>query len=356
MATTIYDIARELDVSHSTVSRALRDNPTVASATRRRIKEQALKMRYKPNLLARGLVNGKTQMIGFLTGSIYLEMVSAAAMVASNALRKAGYDMQITATEGRFKPTQHCANDLVARGVDGLIVRGVFPNITAEQMQEHFQFPAPTVFTSAVQLPFPCRQVCHDEAAGVTEIMEHLYGLGHRHIYMLSGLWEGWKKYPVFQGFYKNTAKYNLGNAREKIHKAPESFFDENGRRIYDTEVLTVWIKKFLQSHPDCTAIFCTSPKIALMLLSILPRLGVRVPEDISVVSSGDITGASCSHPQLSVVSLPLGKMMRTAVELLLDGIENDDNKPAKVIMPTKFIIRQSTEKVRSKARIKLKN
>ncbi|MCD4831143.1 MAG: LacI family transcriptional regulator [Anaerohalosphaeraceae bacterium] len=347
MAVTIYDIAEVLETSRSTVSRALRNDSKIALATRKRVKKQALEMGYRPNLLARALVNGKTQTIGFLTGSVILEVTSATMAKLGDIAREGGYGVHMADTKGELDLTVKQAHELIARGVDGLIIRGCFPEATVEQLQTELDFSVPTVFIGGVRMPLPCQQVYYDQAIGVKQAVDSLYELGHRQIHMFFMPWKGWEKETRFSGFYEAMAERGLDGGREGLYEFPPGHLDEDGHRFFDIDVCFSRTKKFLKSHPDCTAILCSDDKLALLVLSHLVHMGVRVPEDISVVGFDGMAATAYSLPPLSTVVLPIGEMVHTAFDLLMDSMKNNNNQPKEVVIPSKFLVRRSAEQVR---------
>lgn len=343
MAVTVYDIADKLSTSHSTVSRALRDDPRVAVDTRKRVKMLAQKMGYRPNLLARGLTKGKTHTIGFLAGSSLLEVVSAEMKLLDELSSKAGYELYISHTSGSLEQTVKKINEFVARGSDGLIIRGSFRKIPVEQLRAKMNLSIPTVFVDK-KTPFACRNVTKDGSVGVRHAVEHLYKLGHRGIYMLHSNWGGWETDSRFTGFNQVISDLGLDDGRQRqIGICETSRFNEDGRREFDRNEIAANMGQFLEATPDCTAIMCSSDALALVILSTLAGMGKNVPGDISLVGFDNISAAEYSNPTLSTVAQPIGKMVSAAFEMLMDGIDNGNNEPKQLVIPTKFIPRQST-------------
>ncbi|MCD4824830.1 MAG: LacI family transcriptional regulator [Phycisphaerae bacterium] len=321
----------------------------VSKATRKRIFQAAKEMNYSPNLLARGLRKGKTQTIGFLAGTPKHEILSAQVMILDQLVDKAGYRLYISYTMGELDRMVETANELVSRGVDGLILRGAFPGVSTEQLQSRLSFPVPTVFVES-QVPFPCRQVYQDGAVGVKQAVDHLYALGHRHIHMVRTYWNGWERALRFRGFREAIDSYGLGKADEKLHEidAWTCHMDKNGHTSLDIDTVSRRMKGLLKSYPDCTAILCHDDELALVVLLCLSHLGIKVPEDISVVGFDNIPATLTSHPPLSTVVKSIGNVIRTAFDLLMEEIDNKQADPQEVVIPSEFISRQSTGPVRT--------
>ena len=335
----LQDVAKMAKVCKGTASVVLNNKSTsvrIGEATRKRIFNAARKLNYSPNLLARSLSNGKTQTIGFLTGSPSYEIVWTMEATLDDCANKVGYGVYIAHTRGELELTVKRANEFVNRGVDGLVIRGSFPSISAEELEAKLNFPVPTVLLSiGASKPFPCRQVCEDGAIGVAQAVDHLYELGHREIYMFRGYWKGWEKSLRFAGFRKAICEHGLGNPEQRIH---EVYTKHSKEMALDMEEIYSNTKSFLQAHPDCTAIVCSSSSIPLALLSVLASLGKKVPEDISLVGFGSSLRARYSLPSLGLVDEPAKELMQAAFDMLMDEIDKKDNKPQKKIIPTEYI------------------
>ena len=351
MAITLSSIAEELSVSRGTVSRALRDDSQISAHTRNRIKSHAKKMGYSPNLVARGLSVGKTQTIGFLAGSPSLETTSTMEAKLDELANNTGYEVYVAHTKGDLDITAKRAHKLIGRGVDGLIIKGAFPKAAAEEIQAKLDFAVPTVLLGEPAY-FPSRRVYQDRNVGVRDAINHLYQLGHRQIYMFSRFWSGWEKDMRFIEFNRSIESHGLGKGPERLHGTDEGYVKKGTRHIIDVDLAFSQTKEFLNVHPDCTAILCIQSEFALFLVSALPRMGLSVPRDISVVGFDDVNAMAYSQPPLSTVAQPVEEMVNSAFELLMDEIENSVDEPKQIVIPSKLIIRQSTGKVQSEAKI----
>ncbi|MCD4831978.1 MAG: LacI family transcriptional regulator [Anaerohalosphaeraceae bacterium] len=358
MATTLSSIAEKLSISRGTVSRALRDDSQISISTRNRIKSLAKEMNYKPNLVARGLSLGKTQTIGFLAGSPSLEITSTMEAKLDELANNAGYEVYVAHTKGNLDITVKRAHKLIGRGVDGLIVKGAFPEATVKEIQTKLKFSVPTVLFSGTLFGKSAysshRLVCQDVSIGIRKAINHLYRLGHSQIYMFSMCWPGWEKDMRFIEFYKSIESHGFGKGQDRLYSTDESYANKGTRHIIDVDLAFLQTKKFLKSHPECTAIICIQSEFALFLTSALARMGIRVPQDISIVGFDDVSTMAYSQPPLSTIAQPVEEMVNSAFELLMEGIERDIDEPKQIAIPSKFIIRQSAGEVRSEKKISI--
>lgn len=106
-------------------------------------------------------------------------------------------------------------------------------------------------------------------------------------------------------------------------------------------------IKTFIKAHPNCTAILCSNDYIAMSVITSLEKLGINVPDDISVVGFDDIPSASYFRPPLTTIAQPVQQLVKASFDLLLESIEQKNSEPKEIIIPSEFIIRESTGKVK---------
>lgn len=296
-------------------------------------------MGYRPNLLARGLSKGKTHTIGFLLSSPFMDVTAAQMRLLDQFVNESGYRLYICHTSRDLDQMVERANELISRGVDGLIMRGGFSAGDGVKLN----LSVPTVFLEG-KVPFPCKRVFKDGSVGVKQAMDYLYALGHRGIYMFQPEWDNWRADLRFKGFCQSIEDHGLGDPEEKLLVLTGlDTTDEDGHHFYNTDRACSYMEEFLKDHPDCTAIFCSNDKLAIAILSVLNGMGIKVPHDISVVGFDNIPASRFTQPLLSTVAQPIAKITRTAVDMLMDSIENNNDEPREITVPTEFIPRQST-------------
>lgn len=344
MAVTQVDIAKKLKTTHATVSRALRDDPSIAISTKIKIKKVAKDMGYKPDLLARALVKRKTNTIGMLFNPYPNPTTFAKLIALESACYLKRYKGFISYCSGSAKDFVNSAEELCSRGVDGLIVSsGDYHWTQRKNFDLIMQLPVPKVFLDE-HIPFLCRQVYHDKSQGVKQAIRHLYNLGHRQINMVLNSWEKWinKDDPRFCGFREGIGNVGLNESECGIHELGCDGFIENGLWIYDPDSIAEGVQKFLTQKPNCTAIICSSDLIALSVISALKDMKIDVPEDISIVGVDNIVASTLCRPTLTTVGQPIEKLARAVVDLLISNIEQGDKSPRKVTINADLILRES--------------
>ncbi|HOC22369.1 MAG TPA: LacI family DNA-binding transcriptional regulator [Anaerolineae bacterium] len=328
---TLEEIARLSGVSRSTVSRVINNDPHVSEETRARVLEVVVRLNYQPNAIARSLAAGKTHVLGLIIPKRVVEVFSdpyfpillQGAFAACNAR---DYAMTLwmadPADEIRF-----IAKVLNNGLLDGVIISSMVlddPLVTALNASK-LPFVLVGRHPSAPEVSY----VDVDNISSAQMAVEHLYRLGYRRIATITGMLDTISGVDRRQG-YENALR---------IHAIPvdpalivEGGFSETGGEAA--------MRRLLPLRPD--AIFIASDAMAAGALRVLREAGLRVPQDMAVVSFDDTPIASRTEPPLTTVRQPIEALGETAVNTLLHVLEHPDAGPRRVILPTRLIIRES--------------
>jgi LacI family repressor for deo operon, udp, cdd, tsx, nupC, and nupG len=307
---TIYDIARHAGVSAGTVSRALSRPEKVLPATRERIEQAAAALGYVPNVAARTLKTHRSGKILVTVPDIANPFFAQILQGAEEAAQAADYAVLLGDTQHQPQREERYAQMLRRNEADGLIVLGHRLPPTAREIVKQFGSTAPVVngceFDPALGIP----SVHIDNAAASRTAMEHLYGLGHERIAVVGGPPDN----PLHQQRLEG-AKAAAG-ARGRLRLltiVPGDFSVESGYAA---------AKKLLSRAPTPTAAFCFSDQMALGVLAACRDLGLRVPEDFSIVGFDDLASSRYLTPPLTTIAQPMREIGVRAVNLLLAIIE----------------------------------
>ena len=233
-----------------------------------------------------------------------------------------------------------------------MLVYGSYLEESPKRLREKFSWDVPLVFFGMEQ-KFPCRQVVQDKSAGVMQAIEHLHRLGHKEIYMLFAYWANWDTDGRFEGFIKGMKKLGEDNPHKRMHiVTTEEAITDDGMVVYDQRDMLRNIREFLKTHPQCTAIVCGNDIVAMNVMHAAWEMGIKVPDELSVVGFDNIHTSQYTHPPLTTVAQPISKIVSAAWQMLLDDIENKNDKPAKVVIPSELVIRESTANVKIDMRI----
>jgi LacI family transcriptional regulator len=327
---TIRDVAREAGVSVTTVSVVLNnsDRP-VRNELRERVIEVAQRLNYHPSALARSLVNQKSNTIGIVLGEVEEGVIGNyyAAGVLSGVFARAqneALDLHIFTMgwEGA-QPAQR----VLAQQPDGVLVLAPSCNSRIAPDLHALGLPVVTISTSGRDgIPF----VDIDNRAGVHLALNHLLGLGHTRIgHVVAG---------ETQASVLERRTTFLERMEQAGHPVPQEWLVAYS---FDPAKVREAVRGLLSARNRPTALFCTNDGLALQTLLVASELGVRVPEDLSVVGFDDFPSAVQLAPPLTTVRQPLQQVGVNAVELLLQRIAGKTT-PCLVVAP-ELIVRAST-------------
>jgi len=299
------DLARVAGVSEPTVSRALRDDPQISERTRAFVRQIAEQLGYVPNAAAQNLALRRSQTVGLMvpdvTDPVHGQIVSG----FEDEATKRGYVVLIS--NFRYDPSleNRGLRTLISNQAAGVAIFGgvIDPAlVTPRSRGTNLVFIGPENISSLDQEPRPST-VQADDAAGVTVAVTEAVRLGYRRFGFLDGP-------GVASNIRRRTAAIRtLGAAgldRLRIYK---SIGDE----------FTPVAKKLV--HERRELVLCFDDQRALRLLSAANRLGVKVPEDLSIIGFDDIPFASISNPPLSTIAVPYEQMGQMACAMLLEQL-----------------------------------
>jgi DNA-binding LacI/PurR family transcriptional regulator len=329
------DIAREANVSRSTVSRVLAGVPTgfpVAERTRERIFKAAREMGYRPNPLARGLRGAPTMLLGLIVRDIIDPLDAAAIQAASVEAGNHDYNIVLGHVRGRADEGVELWRILEARHCDAIIFLGDLlerPDFAAELRDTNIPVVAVWHWTRSKMIP----TVNVDNRVGITAAVDHLQGLRHQRIAFVSDRRMGEAR--------QREDAYRAHVGRSEVGLRPDYIQDTSEEPRNADHAL----ERLMGLSEPPTAIVCSTDVVAIGALQAAQRRGLRVPEDLSIVGFDDTLVATVSAPALTTVKQPVDEMIRTAVAILfqsLDGAGVPADQQHAVVEPS-LIVRGST-------------
>lgn len=336
---TLVDVARQAGVTAATVSNVLRGRGKVSEATRQRVLEAARALGYRPNLMARALVEGRPATIARMVSSIANPFYPEFALEVERAARRRGYFLLVCNTND--DPEQeHAYLDAVGGALaSGVIVMNA-DFVDADELIALRQRGMPMVLGmwERPQDPPPIPSIAVDmEQAGVLAA-EHLLKLGHRRFGAIVGSEPTGNHRWRFQGFERTLARAGVELPAAHVRFGRDSIDD--GRSA---------AHGLLAAVPDLSAVFVSNDLPALGVLQAAVDLGIEVPADLSVVGVTDIQLAHQMRPALTTIAVPTADAARLAVQLLLEEIESPGEDRARMLVaePPKLLVRASTAKAK---------
>ncbi len=322
---TIRDVASRAGVSVATASRVLNGHASTSEASRTRVRQAAAELHYSPNSLARSLKSARRQVVSLLISDIRNPFFAELAYAVQLALWSRGYSMLLgNASEREELQDQHL------RALRNQRIDGVIAAPQGERSVELERLAAqgvPLVFVDR-RLPSPVVPVVDsDPRPGITQALLHLRGLGHARIGFVAGPHNtstGRERLAV----YRSEAGRLLD--AEGVHDRPAGYDQDLCRSSVD-ELLAV----------GCTALLFGYSPNAVTALRHLSRSGLRIPEDVSIVSFDEIPVFEVMTPPVSIVRQGVAEMGSLAVSTLFEVL--DGKKPMSIRIPTELVIRESS-------------
>lgn len=331
MAATIIDVARLAGVSMKTVSRVMNNESSVSKLTREKVTAAALELKYAPNRAARGLAGSKSYLIAMLYDIPSPGYTIKLQKGANQACREFGYYLVVEPLDtSRPDMKGEVSNLMIRLNVDGVILAPpLCDNVEVIRLLKDKGTPFISIAPSDLKAS-PAVKMDDERAAG--ELAAYLIAQGHEKI----GFVKGHPKHSAselrFSGFKAAMAEAGLSIYNEWI---------EEGDFTYKSGVEAG--VKILSGSETPTAIFASNDDAAAGVMAAAGRLGLKVPEDISVVGFDDTPIASSVWPRLTTIRQPVTEMGYQAAKLLLDKEESDELVYS---LPHELIERESTTKV----------
>jgi DNA-binding LacI/PurR family transcriptional regulator len=326
---SIKDIARAAQVSHPTVSRALRHSPLVNKETAERISQIAASMGYWPDAVARGLVTKKTRTIGVVVTTIADPFIGEVVSGIEEVANDHGYSVFLANSNADPAREIRVAQSFQQRRVDGILVAA--SRVGALYIPLLGQLKVPIVLINNQHPDEFVQSVVIDNVTASLEAVQHLIQLGHQRIAYIGDQF----------GFQSDTERF--GGYRQALALADYPFLPElvvhgDGKPEGGMQA----VEKLLALPTPPTAVFCYNDMSAIGALRGIRAHGLRVPGDISLVGFDDLFIAAYSDPPLTTVRQPKRQMGRMAMEILLELFSNADKK-ANIKVQGELVVREST-------------
>lgn len=328
---TIRDIANMAGVSRSTISLAINDSPKVKKQTKQRILKIIEDVGYHPNVMARGLVGNKTNVIGLIVPQIshvfadyyFSETVSG----VLDEVTQRNYHLLVEAATEQFVQMRSAHRLYEERRIDGLLFVG---NLTTDTyILDLCEAGIPICLVNSV-LP-KLSTVLADNTEGSAEAVAHLYRKGHRRIGLIKGLDNVTTGVDRYYGYQLALAR--LGIPFDPKLVAFGNFSEESG---YEA------MRNLLRIQNPPTAVFTTNDMMAIGAMNAIQEKGLSVPGDIAIVGGDDIRLARYFKPSLTTIRQPMYSIGRMATDLLLKLINDDSEGPIKQMVKTELVVRES--------------
>lgn len=331
--TTIKEIAKIAGVSRSTVSRVINNDPNVSRRTRSKVQEIIDELGYQPDPVARSLIGGRSRVIGLAIpmafSSLYSEpFFSILAQGISSTCTANNYTLMLWIIEPDYEKRTN--NDIINnRIIDGIIVASSM--IDDPLIESLITKKVPLVVIGRHNNP-NVSSVDADNIHGSIMAVRHLVEVGREKLATVTGHMDRYSGRDRLIGFKRGLQENNLPIVEDRI--AYGDFTEKKG--YLQT--------KLLLSQAEFDGLYVASDMMAFGAIRAIQETGLRVPEDISVISFDDIPAAARFHPPLTTIRQPIHQIGAIAAQTLIDQLETrDTTTPRRIILPTEIVLRQST-------------
>lgn len=332
---TIYDIAKKAGVSITTVSRVINNHPHVQEETRQRVKQVLKEAHFIPNSNASSLVRKTTNTFAVIVPDITNNFFTTLLRGAEDKANENGFAVILGNTDENGAKEQTYIQMFMERRVDGLIIDPLSPR--GRSLKPIIKRETPLVLVDREISDLSLDYVGSNNQQGAVRLTDHLIGLGHRHIALISGTPEISVYRQRIEG-YKMALRQAGLPAEEQMILWGEKPNRETGFSLTRT---------LLQLAPRPTAIFAANNFLALGAVAALGEAGIETPGDISVVCFDAAETGATLTPFFTSMVQPAYMMGQMAVDLLLRQMKQKDAPAARVILESELIIRDSVRDIK---------
>jgi DNA-binding LacI/PurR family transcriptional regulator len=331
---TIKDLARELNLSPSTVSRALRNHPDISPLTKKRVISLADKLDYHPDSIARSLQTKKTKTIGVIVPEIKQPFFASVINGIEEFAFAAGYTIIVCQSNETYEREVVYTRSLVSHRVAGLLVSLSKSTKNFDHFRVLQRRKVPVVFFDRVSNEIEVSKVVVDDYNGAFDVVSHLIQSGYKRIAHLAGP----KNLSI--------SKFRLKGYKDALEQGNLAFSGDlvvNGG-LDDTDGI-VGFQKLLNLKPLPDAVFAVNDPVAIGAFVAIKDHGLIIPTDIALAGFSNTHMTSLLDPPLTTVEQPSYEIGKTAAQLLMEQINSNDEKfvPKFKVLKTHLIVRGST-------------
>jgi LacI family transcriptional regulator len=327
------DIAEALGVSIVTVSKALRNHPDIAAETRDRILARVKELNYRPNLMARSLVTGHSELVGLVVPDLVHPFFGEIAKALSHELRRRNFFLIVSSSDGDAALEQAEIEHLLAYRLDALVVASC--QTDSHNLRRIVQQGTPLILLDRSFPDFDSHFVGADDYKIGVLAAEHIIASGRTRIAHLRGPANSVAAHRL-QGFMETMSRHGLKVPDKYVSAAPpDAIHRKTGRTA---------MRRMLALKPPPEAVFCFNDAAALGAMEAAEDAGVRVPRDLAIIGCGNYHFDDTLRVPLSSIEQGSAAMGRRLAELVLEIVESNGTlEPTRTILKPRLVIRKST-------------
>ncbi|MFI1772953.1 LacI family DNA-binding transcriptional regulator [Thalassobellus citreus] len=333
---TLKKLAEILNLSISTVSRALNDHPDISEDTKEKVKKLAHSMHYVPNLFAKGFRKHRTNIIGVIVPNITHYFTTTIVRGILEEASKRGYRVIISESNNDVTKQTEMLDTMIQFGVDGILA-------SLTKMTKDIDKILPTLNTvpfilfDKVSTKIPCTQITINDEEAAFNAVEHLINIGKKRIAIIKEREFSYNSEKRYAGYLRALKEHHI-EVDEKIIISVDDISLQQGKRM--TNLLLSFKKR-----PD--AIFTITDSAAIGVIKTLNKFDIKIPEDIAVVGFSNNINSTIIEPKLTTIDQPGETIGKTSVKYLIEEIESVTDSVSNKMIEIKgnLIIRDSTFK-----------
>jgi len=331
MTVTIYDVAREANVSMATVSRVVNGNPNVKPVTRKKVLNTIQELGYRPNAVARGLASKKTTTVGAIIPDISSIFFAELARGIEDIATMYKYNIILSNSDQNKDKELQLINAMLEKQVDGILFMG--GDITSEHVDQFQSSSVPVVLAATYDETNSIPSVNIDYEAAACEATSFLLDKGNEKMAFISGVDDTLINKEKYNGYVRAFKEKSLSLNEDYIL---------TGDYSYDSGVEAV--NQLLAMDDLPTAVFVASDEMALGVIHGAQDKGYKVPDDIEVFGFDNTRLATMVRPTLSTIVQPMYDIGAVAMRLLTKYMNNEEVEEKKVVLPHRVVERTSTK------------
>lgn len=335
---TLKDIANALNISVTTVSKALRGYLDVGASTKKAVLKMAKEMNYTPNTVAVNLRTQQTKTIGVIIPSIVHQFFSNVMDGIINEAEKHGYLVITLQSNEKLEFEKKQLHLLQQKRVDGILISLSNETYQFDHINELLQNKMPIVMFDKIGKLVQCSKVIIDDRLAAYNAVSYLIEKGYKRIAHFRGSLQPQNSIDRFLGYKKALIDHGIKFDSSLVYLCDNN--DDFNDGYHNA-------KKIVSEHHDVDAIFAITDVVAVGILKYFNENNIKIPEDIAVFGFSDWFMSSVVTPTLSSVVQPGFEMGRKATEILIEEIKLERKKIPysfqKIVLPTSLVIRKST-------------
>src|SRR6056297_494835 len=331
---TIKDIAQKLNISPSTVSRALKDHPDINFRTKEAVKEIAKKYNYVPNRIAQGLLLDKSNIIGVIIPEIVHHFFSSVISGIENVAHENGFNVMLCQSQESYEIEVKNVDTLLSSHIDGMLISVTKETTDYRHLQNIQEMGIPMAFFDRIIEEVETDRIIVDDFGGGYNATKHLIDQGCKKIAHFHGPLHLLIGHNRYNGFIRAMNENNI-----PLHNDFIVFCDQYEKAQAEA-------KKLLESKNPPDAFFCVNDATAIGVLKTVKKIGFNIPGEVAVAGFTNSYISLISDPEVTTVDQKGYELGQEAAKLIIKRILNSEDlpeKPITKILDTELLIRESS-------------